>query len=146
MSKRISWDEYFISIAEKASMRSTCPKAAVGAIVVKDNQIIGTGYNGAPSGLPHCSDIGCIEINGHCSNVIHAEINAIIHAQKNNNVNGAILYCTYKPCFECCKIIINVGISKVKYRNNYVDNRFKKTKYSNQNEYFKEVGITMEKI
>ncbi len=91
---RPDWDLYFIRIAKEVSSRSTCPRAAVGAIIVKDNRIISTGYNGAPAGEPHCTDIGCDMIDGHCKRTIHAEANALDIAASSVGmaVVGATLY------------------------------------------------------
>jgi len=90
---RPDWDLYFIRIAKEVASRSTCPRAAVGAVIVKDNKIISTGYNGVVSGRPHCEDIGCIMEDGHCQKAVHAEINAIIQATHNGlALDGATLY------------------------------------------------------
>ena len=90
---RPDWDLYFIRIAKEVASRSTCPRAMVGAVIVKDNTIISTGYNGAPAGEPHCTDKGCIIENDHCVRVVHAEINALLYALKNGaSVEGATLY------------------------------------------------------
>ena len=90
---RPDWDLYFIRIAKEISSRSTCPRAAVGAVIVKDNRILTTGYNGAPSGEPHCNDIGCLMVDEHCQRAIHAETNAIAQAAKYGiSLIGATLY------------------------------------------------------
>ena len=90
---RPDWDLYFIRIAKEAAQRSTCPRASVGAVIVKDNRILATGYNGAPAGEPHCSDVGCLMVGDHCKRAIHAETNAIAQAAKYGvSVEGATLY------------------------------------------------------
>lgn len=90
---RPKWDDYFIQIAADVSMRATCKRAAVGAVIVKDNRILCTGYNGAPAGEPHCLDEGCILVDGHCKRSIHAETNAIAQAAKYGiALEGATLY------------------------------------------------------
>jgi len=90
---RLDWDTYFIWIAKEVASRATCPRAAVGAIIVKDNRILATGYNGAAPGEPHCTDEGCIMVDGHCQRAIHAETNAIAQAAKYGvSVEGATLY------------------------------------------------------
>ena len=90
---RPDWDLYFIRIAKEVASRSTCPRAAVGAVIVKDNHIISTGYNGAVAGKPHCEDEGCNVMDGHCQRAVHAEINAIIQATHNGlSLDGATLY------------------------------------------------------
>lgn len=90
---RPDWDLYFIRIAKEIASRSTCPRAAVGAVVVRDNRIISTGYNGAPAGKPHCEDVGCLMIDGHCKRAIHAETNALaLAARYGIRLEGATLY------------------------------------------------------
>ena len=90
---RPDWDLYFIRIAKEVASRSTCPRAAVGAVIVKDNRILSTGYNGAPPGKPHCTDEGCIIENDHCTRVVHAEVSAILSAMNNGaSTDGATLY------------------------------------------------------
>lgn len=90
---RPDWDLYFIRIAKEVASRSTCPRAAVGAVIVQDNRILATGYNGAPTGAPHCTEVGCQVVDGHCIRAVHAEINAI-HQAWNFDVTleGATLY------------------------------------------------------
>lgn len=121
---RKSWNKYFMDIATKVAERSTCDRASVGAVLVKENKIIGTGYNGSPHGEPHCSDIGHLMIEGHCKRTIHAEINAILQAKEDKE--GSILYVTHYPCIECQKIIKQAGITKVFYKNSYgkIENYF----------------------
>ena len=81
-SERVSWDTYFMNIATMVATRSTCPRKSVGAVIVKGNAILSTGYNGSMSGAPHCTDVGCMIENDHCVGTIHAEANAIIHAAR----------------------------------------------------------------
>ena len=129
---RPTLDEYFMEIAKVVAKRSTCLRQKVGAVIVKDKRILATGYNGAPSGLPHCLDIGCLreqlnvpsgERQELCRGV-HAEQNAIIQAAKFGiSVEGATLYTTHCPCITCAKIIINAGIKKVVYGREYADKR-----------------------
>ena len=127
---RPSWDEYFISIAEMVSTRSTCLRRKVGAVFVKDRRIISTGYNGPPSGLKHCEEVGCLreklgvpsgERHELCRG-LHAEQNAIIQAALHGvSTKGAILYCTHCPCSLCTKMLINAGINRVIYKEGYPD-------------------------
>lgn len=120
MSKRPTWDEYFMSITELVAERATCPRLRVGAIIVKDKRILTTGYNGAPAGLPHCDDVGCLIIKDHCVRIIHAELNAILQAALTEaKLKGADLYSVYFPCLECMKAIISVGIKRVIYKEVY---------------------------
>ena len=98
MSQRPSWDEYFMTITRQVAERSTCPRAKVGAVIVRDRNILATGYNGSPAGLPHCLDDGCLiyrsqtpsgETEENCFRTIHAEINAIAQAAKNGARSAA---------------------------------------------------------
>ncbi len=128
--ERPSLDEYFMKIAKVVATRSTCLRQKVGAVIVKDKRILATGYNGAPSGLPHCDEVGCMrerlkvpsgERQELCRGV-HAEQNAVIQAAKFGiSVDGATLYSTHCPCITCAKIIINAGIKKVVYGKEYAD-------------------------
>jgi len=116
------WNEYFMKIAELVSSRSTCLRRQVGAIIVRDNQILSTGYNGAPKGVAHCAEVGCLreklnvpsgERHELCRGV-HAEQNAIIQAAVNGvSIKNAIMYCTHQPCSICAKMIINAEIKAV---------------------------------
>ncbi len=127
---RPSWIKYFMDITELVAKRSTCLRRAVGAIVVKDKQILSTGYNGAPSGIRHCSEVGCLrdrlkvpsgQRHELCRG-IHAEQNAIIQAAYHGvSIKGATLFCTNLPCSICAKMIINAGIKKIYYRSGYAD-------------------------
>jgi dCMP deaminase len=127
---RPSWDEYFMEIARLVVSRSTCLRRQVGAVIVKDKKILATGYNGAPLGLPHCIDVGCLrdtlkipsgERHELCRG-LHAEQNAIIQAAYYGiSINGATLYCTNLPCIICTKMLINAGITRVVYEKGYAD-------------------------
>ena len=127
---RPSWDKYFMDIATLVASRSTCLRRKVGACVVRDRRILSTGYNGAPSGITHCEDIGCLrerlkvpsgERHELCRG-LHAEQNAIIQAAKIGvSLENAVIYITNHPCFICAKMIINSGIKKVVYRDGYPD-------------------------
>ena len=127
---RPSWDEYFMSIAEMVSTRSTCLRRKVGAVLVKDKRIISTGYNGPPSGLKHPDEVGCLreqlgvpsgQRHELCRG-LHAEQNAIIQAALHGvSTKGSVLYCTHCPCSLCVKMLINAGVVKVIYREGYPD-------------------------
>jgi dCMP deaminase len=116
---RPDWNEYFIDIALLVSRRSTCTRRSVGAVLVKDKRILATGYNGAPTGLAHCAEVGCLreqqkvpsgERHELCRG-LHAEQNAIIQAAFHGiSIAGATLYCTTVPCSICLKMLINAGI------------------------------------
>ncbi len=119
---RPSWDEYFMDIAFTVATRSTCDRAHVGAVLVRDRRILATGYNGAPAGLPHCDEVGHLMVEGHCVRTLHAEQNAIIQAALHGiNTEGATAYVTHQPCLTCAKMIINAGIRRVVYAGNYPD-------------------------
>ena len=119
---RPTWDEYFIEITLDVSKRSTCNRAQVGAIIVKDKRILTTGYNGAPRGLPHCLAEGCEIIDGHCVRSLHAEQNAIIQAALHGvSLDGGTIYTTHQPCVTCAKMIINAGLVRVIYAGHYPD-------------------------
>lgn len=127
---RPSWDEYFMEIAEIVKKRSTCIRRQVGAIIVKEKQILTTGYNGSPRNLEHCESIGCKrqELNipsgqrHELCRALHAEQNAIIQAAYNGvSINGSTLYVTTRPCILCAKMCINAGIIKIIYKGDYPD-------------------------
>ncbi|MDD2688895.1 MAG: cytidine/deoxycytidylate deaminase family protein [Candidatus Omnitrophica bacterium] len=127
---RPSWDEYFLEMARLVSKRSTCLRRKVGAILVKNKRILATGYNGAPSGLKHCIDIGCIrdklkipsgERHELCR-ALHAEQNALIQAALYGvSVKAGTLYATNQPCIICAKMLINAGIKEIVINNGYPD-------------------------
>ncbi|MEA2087925.1 MAG: cytidine/deoxycytidylate deaminase family protein [Candidatus Caldatribacteriota bacterium] len=127
---RPTWDEYFMEITELVSRRSTCLRRKVGAVIVQDKRILTTGYNGAPRGLPHCLEIGCLrEIKKVASGErqelcrgLHAEQNAIVQAALHGlSIKGSVLYCSTQPCVTCAKMIINSGIKKIIYKEKYPD-------------------------
>lgn len=127
---RPSWDEYFMDIANLVARRSSCLRRQVGAVLVKDKNVLATGYNGTPSGITHCSETGCLreqlqvpsgERHELCRG-LHAEQNGIIQAARHGvNIAGSVLYCTDSPCIICTKMLINAGICKVIYRQGYAD-------------------------
>lgn len=127
---RPGWDQYFMSIANVVASRSTCIRRQVGSIIVKDKRILSSGYNGAPAGLKHCLDIGCLrEKKGVPSGQrhelcrgLHAEQNAIIQAAVHGTaIQGSIYYVTHQPCILCAKILINAGIRKIVFQGEYPD-------------------------
>jgi dCMP deaminase len=128
--QRPSWDQYFMDITRLVATRSSCLRRQVGALLVKDRNILATGYNGVPSGISHCNDAGCLrerlavpsgERHELCRG-LHAEQNAIIQAAKHGtNIDGSTLYCTTMPCIICTKMIINAGIARVIYSEGYAD-------------------------
>ncbi|HOF06110.1 MAG TPA: cytidine/deoxycytidylate deaminase family protein [Syntrophales bacterium] len=130
LEQRPSWDEYFMDIAALVARRSTCRRRQVGAVLVGDRRVLATGYNGAPKGLRHCLELGCLreqqqipsgERHELCRG-LHAEQNAIIQAALHGvSVKDAVLYCTNHPCVICAKMIINAGIRSVIIRDRYRD-------------------------
>src|SRR5579862_157657 len=122
--RRVDWHEYFMNIATEVASRSTRDRKHVGAVIVRDKTILSTGYNGSVRGLPHCDDVGHMMEDGHCVATIHAEANAIIQAAKNGvRVDGADIYITASPCWNCFKIVSNAGIKNIFYGEFYRDDR-----------------------
>lgn len=127
---RPTWEEYFMDITRLVAKRATCLRRQVGAVLVMDKRLLATGYNGAPSGLAHCLEVGCLreknkipsgERHELCRG-LHAEQNAIIQAAFHGiRIQGATLYCTNLPCVICTKMIINAGIKEVIYESGYAD-------------------------
>ncbi len=130
VSRRPDWDQYFMDIARVVASRSTCLRRSVGALIVKDRRILASGYNGAPAGLRHCLEIGCLreqrgvpagERHELCRG-LHAEQNALIQAAVYGiAIQGAVYYVTHQPCVLCAKIMINAGIRKVVFHGDYPD-------------------------
>ncbi len=127
---RPSWDEYFMSIAEQVAGRSTCLRRHTGAVLVKDKRILATGYNGTPTGLAHCEQIGCLREQRNIASGekhelcrgIHAEQNAVIQAARHGTaIDGASVYSTHQPCVLCAKILINAGVTDIVFRDPYPD-------------------------
>lgn len=147
LNKRPDWDTYFMEIASLVSKRSTCLRRQVGAVIVKDRNILSTGYNGAPSGITHCEVTGCLreklnvpsgERHELCRG-LHAEQNAIIQAAYHGtSIKDSTLYCTNLPCSICSKMLINAGITKIIYKEGYMDDLGK--------EMIEESGIILERL
>jgi len=149
-SKRVgrpSLDEYFLRIADVVSLRSTCLRHQVGAIAVRNKHILSTGYNGAPSSLEDCLELGCLredlEIpSGERTEIcraIHAEQNVIIQAALHGvSLENSIIYCTHSPCILCTKVLINTRISRYVYSLDYLDSSYQNL--------FQKAGISYEKI
>jgi len=144
MENRPSWQQYFMQMAYLAARRSTCLRRAVGAVMVRDNQILATGYNGSPKGTPHCAEVGCLREQQNvpsgqkhelCRGV-HAEQNAIIQAAiSGSSTRGAELYCTHQPCSICARLIINAEIKTVYIAETYPD--------ALAEQLFKEAGVDL---
>jgi dCMP deaminase len=142
---RLSWDQYFIKIAKTVAERSTCLRRKVGAVLVSEKRILSTGYNGAPKGLAHCFDVGCLRDKLRIKPAERIEICRGIHAEQNALVQaayfglpvaGATLYATHFPCITCAKMLINAGIKRIVIENTYPDTLAKKM--------IKEAGILVE--
>lgn len=139
IKNRASWDEYFMKIAVQAATRATCDRKHVGAVIVRDKAILSTGYNGSIRGLPHCDDAGHMMENDHCVATVHAEANAIIQAAKNGTgIDGADIYVTASPCWNCFKLIANSGIKRIVFLEFYRDERIMSVA--------KQVGIVLQQV
>ncbi len=111
-----------MDVARTVSTRATCPRAAVGAVLVREHRILTTGYNGAPRGTSHCTDVGCTVVNDHCLRATHAEANAVVQAALHGvGLDGAVAYCTHQPCVNCSKLLISAGVRKIVYAASYPD-------------------------
>jgi len=136
---RVSWDRYFMNLAIQVSTRSTCPRKHVGAVIVRDKTILSTGYNGSIRGAAHCTDVGCLMVDGHCIRTVHAEANALVQAACHGiRLEGGEIYVTASPCFNCFKLIVNAGIRSIHYGEFYRDERVL--------EFAEELGITLDHL
>jgi dCMP deaminase len=148
MANRPSWHQYFMTITRQVAERSTCNRAKVGAVIVRDRNIVATGYNGSPAGLPHCTEVGCLiyssrtpsgEMEENCFRTIHAEINAIAQAAKNGaSIRDADIYITHTPCIHCFKVLLNTGIRRIYYEREY--------KLHTLEEMLKHTNVTLERV
>lgn len=124
MSKRGTWDEYFMRIAAEVASRATCDRKHVGAVIVRDKSILATGYNGSIRGLGHCDEEGHMMEDGHCVRTIHAEANAVIHAARHGiRIEDAGIYVTASPCWGCFRMLANAGITRIVFGEFYRDER-----------------------
>ncbi|WP_347319224.1 ComE operon protein 2 [Rossellomorea sp. RS05] len=138
--ERIAWHQYFMAQSHLLALRSTCTRLAVGATIVRDKRIIAGGYNGSIAGGDHCIDEGCYVIDNHCVRTIHAEMNALLQCAKFGVGSGqSDIYVTHFPCLQCCKAIIQAGITTVYYAKDY-----KNHPYAIQ--LFEQAGIKVEKV
>jgi len=148
-NKRPSWDEYFVDIMHTVAERATCDRGKSGCVIVRNKQILVTGYVGSPKGLPHCDEIGhlmkdIIHEDGHktshCVRTVHAEQNALCQAAKLGiSLEGSTLYCKMTPCRTCAMMIINCGIKRVVAEKKYHAG-------AESEEMFKTVGVELENI
>ena len=146
-ANRPSWHEYFMRIAMLAATRSTCLRRQVGAVIVKNKKVLATGYNGSPSGLKHCLDVGCLREElgipsgqrHELCRAIHAEQNAIIQAATSGvSIEGGILYSTTFPCMLCAKMLVNSGIKEIYISEGYPDDLSK--------EILEEAGVEIHRL
>ncbi len=138
--ERIPWDQYFMAQALLLSLRSTCTRLEVGATLVKDRRIIAGGYNGSVSGDRHCIDHGCYIVDGHCIRTIHAEMNALLQCAKLGvSTAGSEIYVTHFPCLPCTKAILQAGVKKIYYLNDYRNNDYAL-------ELIQQVGVVVEQV
>jgi dCMP deaminase len=120
--KRPSWDHYFLKVAMLVSERATCPRMHCGCVLVRDKQILSTGYNGSIPGDGHCEDDGCMIVDNHCVRTIHAEMNAILQCSTHGiSTLDSIAYVTNMPCTNCAKALITAGIKEVVIFSEYHD-------------------------
>lgn len=139
MGKRPDWDQYFLKLAMLASERSTCPRMHCGCVLVKDKNVIATGYNGSIPGDEHCDDAGCLVVDNHCVRTVHAEMNALIQAAKRGHaVEGATAYVTNMACTTCAKALVTAGIKRVVVFSDFHDTL--------ATEFFKKGGVKVEKL
>ena len=146
---RPTWDEYFMEVFRAIAKRATCDRGRSGCVIARDNQLLVTGYVGAPRGLPHCDDIGHQfkkmqhedgSVSQHCVRTVHAEQNAICQAAKRGiSIDGATLYCKMTPCRTCAMLIINCGIKRVIAEKRYHDS-------IDSIEMFKQAGVELEHL
>lgn len=143
---RPGWDEYFMEIAQTVSKRASCDRGRSGCVIVKNKQILVTGYVGAPRGMPNCDEVGHLmktvthedgHQSQHCMRTAHAEQNAIVQAARVGvSIEGGTLYCKMTPCAACAKMIVNAGIVKVMCEKRYHAGQ-------ETEEMFKELGIAL---
>jgi len=121
---RPTWDNYFLKIARAVADRSTCNRAYVGCVLVREGHILATGFNGSPTGQPHCDEVGHLMQEGHCIRTVHAEANAIIQAALHGvSTKDAVVYLTHFPCYTCAKMLTNAGIVRVIFEEWYGESR-----------------------
>ena len=117
---RASWVEYFTQMSQLVATRSTCPRRNVGAVLVRSHRVIASGYNGAPAGQPHCTEVGCVIENNHCVRTIHAELNALLQCARYGIATQDVdLFCTDMPCQHCARAVVQAGIRRIYYLRPY---------------------------
>jgi dCMP deaminase len=139
VSARPPWDEYFLKLAMLASERATCPRMHCGCVIVRDRYVLATGYNGSLPGQPHCDEVGCLIVEGHCVRTNHAEMNALCQASRHGvSLVGATTYVTNMPCTNCAKALIAAGIKQVIIFSDYHDTLAMR--------FFTESGVALTKV
>lgn len=140
ISTRMSWNEFFASQSRVMALRSTCPRLAVGCVIVRDKRMIASGYNGSITGDVHCTDTSCKIVDGHCIRAIHAEQNALLQcARFGIATQDADIYVTHLPCLSCTKSIIQAGIKHV-----YFEEEYRPDPYAR--ELFEKAGIPVTRV
>lgn len=130
-NQRIDWDNYFMYQALLLSQRATCERLKVGAVLVRDNRVVSTGYNGSVSGDSHCVEDGCYIEKGHCVRTIHAEANALLQCAKLGVSTGnTTVYVTHFPCLQCTKQLLQAGVTEICYLNDYRNNSYAEHLYN----------------
>lgn len=138
--ERITWDQFFMAQSHLLAMRSTCTRLSVGSILVRDQRIIAGGYNGSISGGDHCIEHGCYVVDNHCVRTIHSEMNALLQCAKYGiPTAGATIYVTHFPCLQCSKALIQAGIERINYAEDYRNSEY-------AIELFEQAGVQVEKI
>lgn len=138
-AKRPNWDEYFLKLAMLASERATCPRMHCGCVLVKNKNVIATGYNGSIPGDDHCDEVGCLIVDNHCVRTVHAEMNALVQAAKRGHaVEEATAYVTNMPCSTCAKALIAAGVKRVVVFSDYHDTL--------ATQFFAKGGVKIDKI
>lgn len=111
-----------MEVARTVATRATCPRASVGAVLVREHRILTTGYNGSPRGVAHCTEVGCTLVNEHCMRATHAEANAVVQAALHGvTLSDSTAYCTHQPCVNCTKLLISAGVRRIVYDTAYPD-------------------------
>jgi len=137
--KRPSWDEYFLKVAMLVSERATCPRMHCGCVLVRDKQILSTGYNGSIPGDGHCEDDGCLIVDNHCVRTIHAEMNAVLQCSSHGiSTQNSIAYITNMPCTNCAKALITAGIREIVIFSDYHDTLAE--------EFFKKANVNVKRL
>ncbi|HEX2963444.1 MAG: dCMP deaminase [Ignavibacteria bacterium] len=136
---RPSWDTYFLKLAMLVSERSTCPRMHCGCVLVRDKQILSTGYNGSIPGGEHCEDAGCLVVDNHCIRTIHGEMNAILQCSTHGiSTTGATAYVTNMPCTNCAKALIAARIKEIVIFSDYHDTLAEK--------FFSDAGVSIRRL